>query len=121
MNKRVLVIDDDEEIVSSLCWILEQRGYDVLIARDGAEGLMRAERDAPDLILLDAVMPRRSGFLVLDRLAFRKSGGPRIIMMTATVEARYRDFAMSRGVDEFVEKPFDVAQLMTKVEMLLET
>lgn len=119
LKKRVLLVDDDEQILDALGCVLRERGYDVVVARDGVEGLARAERDAPDLIVLDVVMPRRSGFLVLERIRQRRLHSPRIIMVTATCEQRHRDFAALHGVDDFIEKPFDVAQLVTKVDQLL--
>lgn len=119
-KKRVLVVDDDEQILTSLECALQERGYDVLIARDGAEGLMRAERDAPDLIVLDVIMPKRSGFLVLDRIRSRHMTSPRIIMVTANEDQKHREFAESRGVDAFISKPFDVGQLVSKVDSLLQ-
>ena len=119
-KKRILVVDDDEQILTSLECALRERGYDVLIARDGAEGLMRAERDAPDLIVLDVVMPKRSGFLVLDRIRSRHRSLPRIIMVTANEDQKHREFAESRGVDAFIAKPFDVGQLVSKVDSLLQ-
>jgi len=119
-KKRVLLIDDDEQILESLRCALAERGYDVLIARDGTEGLVRAERDAPDLIVLDVVIPRRSGFLVLDRVRRRQVHSPRIIIITGNEEEWHRDFAESRGVDAFISKPFDVGEFVDNVESLLQ-
>lgn len=120
LRKRVLLVDDDEQVLESLGCVLQQHGFEVLVARDGAEGLMRAERDAPDLIVLDVVMPRRSGIQVLNRLRRRPLHSPRIILMTANDEQRHRDFAESKGVDAFIPKPFDIGQMVLKVELLLE-
>jgi DNA-binding response OmpR family regulator len=120
LRKRVLLVDDDEQVLESLGCVLQQHGFEVLLARDGAEGLMRAERDAPDLIVLDVVMPRRSGIQVLNRLRRRPLHSPRIILMTANDEQRHRDFAESKGVDAFIPKPFDIGQMVLKVELLLQ-
>ena len=68
VKKRVLVVDDDPELVASVRAALLTRGYDVSVAGDGAEALAQIERNRPDLMLLDLVMPRRSGFTVLDRM-----------------------------------------------------
>jgi len=88
--KRILLVDDDTEIIESLRYALRAKGYDVLVARDGNQGLALAERDDPDLMILDMMMPKRSGFLVLERLhRARKdeSKDPlRVIMITATRE-----------------------------------
>lgn len=118
--KRVLLVDDDEEILASVETALEQRGYEVIIARDGSEALMRAERDLPDLIILDVVMPKRSGFLVLDRIRKLPARSPHIIMVTASDEPRHRSFAESRGIDDFVVKPFDLGKLITKIDSLMQ-
>jgi DNA-binding response OmpR family regulator len=119
-GKRVLVVDDDEQIVEAVQCALEERGYEVLTAGDGAEGLVRAERDEPDLILLDVVLPKRSGFSVLDHLRRSKFRSKPIIMLTANDEPRHRDFAASCGADAFIAKPFDLGELMARVDALLE-
>ncbi|HHM12885.1 MAG TPA: response regulator, partial [Planctomycetaceae bacterium] len=65
---RILLVDDDAEIIEAMRYALQSRGYDVVIARDGNQGLVMAEREDPDLVILDMMMPKRSGFLVLERL-----------------------------------------------------
>ncbi len=64
--KRILLVDDDQEIVESMRLALEASGYQILIARDGNQGLAMAEREDPDLVILDMMMPKRSGFLGLE-------------------------------------------------------
>ena len=118
-RKRVLLVDDDAEILEVTRMALEEHGYEVLLAHDGAEALMRGERDAPDLIILDVVMPKRSGFAVLKRLRSRHGGSPRIIVMTANDPERYKAHAESHGADAFLPKPFDIDQLLIKVDSLL--
>ncbi len=118
-QKRVLLVDDDECIIEPVKYALESRGYKVCIARDGTEAIFRMERDAPDLVLLDMVMPRRSGFSVLQRLSDRASHAPRVIMMTGNAEPRHREHAESRGVDAFIAKPFNVVELVDRVDALL--
>ncbi|HEX6963329.1 MAG TPA: response regulator, partial [Lacipirellula sp.] len=66
-EKRILLVDDDAEIIESLRLALEAQDYQVLVARDGNQGLALIERENPDLIILDMMMPKRSGFLVLER------------------------------------------------------
>lgn len=119
-RQRVLMIDDDEQIVEAVQFALEERGYEVIIANDGAAGLMRAERDEPDLILLDVVMPKRSGFAVLEHLSRSQRRTPPIIMLTANDEQRHRDYAESCGASAFLPKPFDLAELVETVDGLLE-
>src|SRR5690349_7268034 len=82
-TKRILLCDDDYEIVESMRMLLESKGYAVLVARDGNQGLVMAERENPDLLILDMMMPKRSGFLVLEKLRRSRSEPMRIIMITA--------------------------------------
>jgi DNA-binding response OmpR family regulator len=118
-KKRVLLVDDDPELLESVRLALVMRGYEVLTARDGAEALARVERDRPDLMVLDLVMPRRSGLTVLDRMHRTAMRSTPIIMMTATDEPRHRDAAKLRGVSVFLSKPFAIEQLLSEVETIL--
>lgn len=119
LPKRVLLVDDDESIVEPLRHALADRGYEVLVARDGSEALRTVERDAPDLVLLDIVMPRRSGFSVLDRLSQGGMRPPPIIMLTANTEPQHRHYAESHGVAAYINKPFDLPALLERVDTLL--
>ena len=116
---RVLLVDDDESILEVISTAFSLKGYTVLEARDGSEALIRAERDAPDLVVLDLVMPRRSGFAVLDRLRQRHPTSPVIIVVTATTDPRHEQFAHDRGADAFFRKPFDVEDLLETAAALL--
>ena len=118
-KKRVLLVDDDPELLESVRLALMMRGYEVLTACDGAEALARVERDRPDLLVLDLVMPRRSGLTVLDRMRCTAMRSTPIIMMTATDEERHRDAAKLRGVSVFLSKPFAIEQLLTEVDTIL--
>ncbi|VAX36262.1 hypothetical protein MNBD_PLANCTO02-926 [hydrothermal vent metagenome] len=120
--KRVLLVDDDEEILAVTKMVLESNGYEVITAQDGCEGLTCIERDRPDVVVLDLVMPRRNGFSLLERLhvdASHPARSPRIIMTTGNDEQRHRDSAKSRGVDIFLPKPYDVDELIECIEKLL--
>lgn len=118
-QKRVLIIDDDEGLTEPLQLAIEAEGYQVLIAHDGNEGLMKIERDAPDLVLLDLVMPRRSGFAVLDSIANHKQSVPKIVMVTGNSEPKYRELALERGVNRFIPKPYHIEDLVKTVNELL--
>jgi DNA-binding response OmpR family regulator len=118
-KKRVLLVDDDPELLESVRIALVMRGYEVLTACDGAEALARVERDRPDLMVLDLVMPRRSGLTVLDRIRATAMRSTPIIMMTANDEERHRDAAKLRGVSVFLSKPFAIEQLLTEVDTIL--
>jgi DNA-binding response OmpR family regulator len=118
--KRVLVVDDDLQFLEAMRMVLERHGYEVLVAHDGHEGLVQAERESPDLIVLDVMMPRRSGFGVLDRIGGRGDAGPRIVIMTANDELRHREIAHAKGAHGFLRKPFDIPELLSTVERLLK-
>ncbi len=117
--KRVLLVDDDREIVESLRIALEAKGYEVLIARDGNQGLAMAERENPDLMILDMMMPRRSGFLVLERIRHTRPVPLRIIMITANEGSRHKAYAEMLGVDDYIRKPFAMDRLIASVDRLL--
>ncbi len=118
-GQRVLIVDDDGEIVESVKYALEQRGYAVLIARDGNQGLAMAEREDPDLVILDMMMPKRSGFLVLEKLRRSRPVPLRVIMITANEGSRHKAYAEMLGVDDYIRKPFAMDRLMESVDRLL--
>jgi DNA-binding response OmpR family regulator len=116
--KTVLVMDDDPEILGTICPLLQSKGYRVLTATDGNSGLATAEREAPDLVILDMMMPRTSGFLVLEKLKHRPMSGPRVIMITANEGAKHRAYAEMLGVDDYLCKPFPLERLLESVVRL---
>jgi DNA-binding response OmpR family regulator len=120
-SKRILLVDDDQEIVESMRTILEAKGYEVMVARDGNQGLALAERELPDLLILDMMMPKKSGFLVLERLKGKdaKTKNMPTIMITANEGGRHRAYAEMLGVDEYIRKPFAMDKLMDTVDRLL--
>jgi DNA-binding response OmpR family regulator len=121
--KTILLIDDDPDIVQAMRTILERAGYRVLAAHDGNAGLAVAEREAPDLVVVDMMMPRKSGFLVLEKLKSRKQAAPPVIMITANEGSRHRAYAEMLGVDDYLRKPFAMDKLLETVQRLcpLET
>ena len=117
--KRILLVDDDAEIIESLRFTLEAKGYEVLIARDGNQGLALAERKDPDLVILDMMMPKRSGFLVLEKLRRTRPVPMRVIMITANEGSRHKAYAEMLGVDDYIRKPFPMDRLIESVTRLL--
>jgi DNA-binding response OmpR family regulator len=117
--KRILLVDDDAEIIESLRLALESNGYDVLVARDGNQGLALTERENPDLVILDMMMPKRSGFLVLEKLRRTRENPPRVIMITANEGSRHKAYAEMLGVDDYLRKPFPMDRLIDSVNRLL--
>jgi DNA-binding response OmpR family regulator len=119
-KKRILLVDDDREIVESMRIALETLGYDILVARDGNQGLSLAEREDPDLVILDMMMPKRSGFLVLEKLRRTRPVPLRVIMVTANEGSRHKAYAEMLGVDDYIRKPFAMDRLIESVERLLK-
>jgi DNA-binding response OmpR family regulator len=117
-TKIILIIDDDREIVSGLKAVLEAKGYRVATAHDGAAGLSAAEREGPDLVIVDMMMPKKSGFLVLEGLKKQDAAGPKVIMMTANEGSRYKAYAEMLGVDDYLRKPFAMDKLLESVQRL---
>ncbi|MAD79620.1 MAG: response regulator transcription factor [Pirellulaceae bacterium] len=118
-KKRVLLVDDDPEIIDALRYALNAKGFETLIARDGNQGLAMAERDDPDLVILDMMMPKRSGFLVLEKLRRTHPVPVRVIMITANEGSRHKAYAEMLGVDDYIRKPFGMDRLLDSVERLL--
>jgi DNA-binding response OmpR family regulator len=118
-GRRVLLVDDDPEIIESMRTVLESKGYEILVARDGNQGLLMAERENPDLVVLDMMMPKRSGFLVLERLRRSHPVPMRVIMITANEGSRHKAYAEMLGVDDYIRKPFAMDRLLDSVQRLV--
>jgi DNA-binding response OmpR family regulator len=118
-GKRILLVDDDQEIVESMRLALGAKGFQVLVARDGNQGLVMCEREDPDLVILDMMMPKRSGFLVLEKLRRTRPVPLRVIMITANEGSRHKAYAEMLGVDDYIRKPFAMDRLIESVERLL--
>jgi DNA-binding response OmpR family regulator len=117
--RTILVVDDDHEIVESMRTVLENKGFRVLVARDGNAGLMIAERENPDLLVLDMMMPKKSGFLVLEKLRSRSGGLIPTIMITGNEGSRHRAYAEMLGVRDYIRKPFAMEKLVRSVERIM--
>jgi DNA-binding response OmpR family regulator len=117
--KRVLLVDDDPEIIDAIRYALEAKGFQIFIARDGNQGLAMAEREDPDLVILDMMIPKRSGFLVLEKLRRTREVPVKVIMITANEGARHKAYAEMLGVDDYIRKPFAMDKLVDAVQRLL--
>src|SRR6476620_3430165 len=118
-KKRVLLVDDDAEIIEAIRYALETKGFQIFIARDGNQGLAMAESEDPDLVIIDMMMPKRSGFLVLEKLRRTREVPVRVIMITANEGSRHKAYAEMLGVDDYLRKPFAMDKLVEAVERLL--
>src|SRR3954447_20121928 len=118
-SKVILLVDDDSEIIESMRTVLENKGYRVLVARDGNAGLTVAERENPDLLILDMMMPKKSGFLVLEKLKTRPGGLIPTIMITGNEGSRHRAYAEMLGVKDYIRKPFAIEKLVRAIDRVL--
>ncbi|MDO4550539.1 MAG: response regulator [Planctomycetia bacterium] len=118
-GKKILIIDDDQEIVESMQLALESKGYQVFCGSDGNQGLALTERESPDLLILDMMMPKRSGFLVMEKLRRTLRVPVRIIMITANEGNRHKTYAETLGVDDYIRKPFPMDRLLESVKRLI--
>jgi DNA-binding response OmpR family regulator len=116
--KKILLVDDDPDILGAMRTVFTQKGYHVLTASDGNAGLAVAERESPDVVVLDMMMPKKSGFLVLEKLKSRKGAGPKVIMITGNEGGRHRAYAEMLGVDDYIRKPFAMDKLVESVQRL---
>lgn len=120
MSQKVLIADDEANIVMSLEFMLKRQGYEVLIARDGIEALDTIRRERPRLVLLDGMMPGLSGFEVCEAVRADESlNDTQIVMVTA--KGRDTDIARGRGVgaNDYVVKPFSLKDLAAKVRDMI--
>ena len=120
MTHRILVVDDEPNIVMSLEFILQQSGFETAVARDGDEALEQVEQFRPDLVLLDVMMPRRDGFEVCQTLRAAGWDSLRIVMLTAKGRDTEVAKGLAVGADAYVTKPFSTRDLVAKVRELLE-
>lgn len=120
-HAKILVVDDETDLVSTVAYRLKFAEFDVITASNGLEGLERAKAEKPDLILLDTNMPQMDGHEMLERLraddALKRIP---VIMLTARCEAQDIATASAQGVSDYVTKPFDFGQLMEKIRTVLK-
>jgi DNA-binding response OmpR family regulator len=120
MRKRVLIADDEENIVTALEFLLQRRGYETRVAKNGDEALSEIERFAPDLVLLDVMMPRKSGYEVCQRVRGRPEWRHiKIIMLSAKGREVEVSKGVSLGADLYITKPFSNTELVAKIDGLL--
>jgi DNA-binding response OmpR family regulator len=120
MARKVLIVDDEPNIVLSLEFLMKQRGYETRVARDGDEALAEVERFRPDLVLLDVMLPRLDGFEVCQRLRAEGWSELKIVMLTAKGRDVEIEKGLALGADGYVTKPFSTAELVARVSDMLE-
>jgi DNA-binding response OmpR family regulator len=122
MTSKILIADDEPNILISLEYLMKREGYEVLVARDGEEALEVLRRERPRLVLLDVMMPRKTGFDVCQELRADESVKDTLVLML-TAKGRDTDVAkgLALGADAYMTKPFATRDLVQKVRELLGT
>lgn len=122
MSKKILVADDEPNIVTALEFLLQRNGFEVQVARNGDEALNLIESGRPDLVLLDVMMPLKSGYEVCKRIRERPDWSRIKVVM---LSAKGRDAEVARGLDAgadlYITKPFSTRDLLSKIKQLLGT
>lgn len=120
-GKSILVVDDDPDILTAITAGLADTGAKIETARDGSAAVTMAENNDFDLVILDIMLPQKSGFLVLEKLRQAKppEQRPRVIMITGNQGHRHRQYAEALGVDEYLNKPFRMERLLELTNKLL--
>ena len=121
MSKRVLVVDDEPNIVMSLEFLMRRAGFEVAVARNGREALEALDGTPPDLLLLDVMMPEFDGYEVCERIRARPEwNATKIVMLTARGREVERERGLSLGADAYVTKPFSTRDLVEQVKRMLD-
>ena len=128
MPDKILVVDDDPDILDAIAMILESQGYEVVTARDGIEGLATLKAENPDLMILDLMMPKMDGFAVCKELQdprwAKYKNVPILILTSVREEASRRRYELETGleldVDDYVEKPMSPDVLLERVSTLIK-
>ena len=121
MTHRILIADDEPNILLSLEYLMKREGYAVSVARDGEEALQAILRDRPELVLLDVMMPKKTGFEVCQEVRANDAARETLILML-TAKGRDTDVAkgLGSGADAYMTKPFSTKELVQKVREMLE-
>ncbi|MEX0703127.1 MAG: response regulator [Planctomycetales bacterium] len=117
-GKKILLIEDDREISSTIHGVLEAAGYEVAAAPNGVEGQRLVQSERPDLVITDMMMPRMGGFPILEFLRTLDTP-PKVIMITANEGGRHKAYAEMLGVSDYIRKPFAMDVLLDAIERAL--
>jgi len=118
--KKILVVDDEVDLVETVRFPLEMEGFDVLVSYNGEDALNQARKEKPDLIILDLMLPKLDGYKVCRLLKFdEKYKHIPILMLTAKTQEKDKTLGMETGANEYITKPFEMDYLMEKVKAYL--
>ena len=120
IKKKILLVDDEKDLVETVSFRLKAFGYEVIPAYDGKEALEKAKKEKPDLIILDLMLPKIDGYKVCRMLKFdEKYKNIPVIMFTARAQESDKELGLQVGADEYITKPFDAKVLLEKIKDLL--
>lgn len=120
MAHKILIADDEPNIVVSLEFLMKREGYEVRVAPDGEDALAQMAKFAPDLVLLDVMLPRRNGFEVCQEIrAHPEWRNAKVVMLTAKGRDTEMQKGLALGADAYITKPFATKELVTRVRQLL--
>ncbi len=121
MKKKILVVDDEDDILHFLELVLQEKGYQVISASGGQEALTRAQIDKPDLVLLDIMMPQMDGWEVLKLLRVdEETSRIPVAMLSARIEAKDRVQGLQEGAIDYICKPFSLQELFEKIQGIFQ-
>ena len=118
--KKIMVVDDEVDLVETLRFPLEMEGFEVLVSYNGEDALNKARKESPDLILLDLMLPKLDGYKVCRLLKFdEKYKHIPILMLTAKIQEKDKTLGIETGANEYITKPFEMDSLLEKVKRYL--
>ncbi len=122
MTKKILIVDDEPNIVTSLEFLMQREGYQVAVAVDGDEALAKVAEFTPDLVLLDIMLPKKSGFEVCQEVRLNPMWQAiKIVMLTAKGRDTEVQKGLAIGADAYMTKPFSTKELVARVKQLLDS
>jgi len=120
-KKKILIVDDEPDIVETLKFLIESEGFESIIALDGEEALKKAKEENPDIMILDVMLPKINGYKVCRLLKFdSKYKHIPILMVTARSQEEDKVIGEETGADEYITKPFDINELLEKIHFYLQ-
>lgn len=120
MKKKILIVDDEPNIVMTLEYTFKKKDFEVFIARDGSEALMILERNQPDVVLLDIMMPNVDGYQTLKKIKENDSlSNTKVVFLTAKNKASDIEKGLKLGADKYLTKPFSIKKIVSEINELL--
>lgn len=121
-KKKILIVDDEPDIVETLKFLMESEGFESITALDGEEALKKAKEENPDIMILDVMLPKINGYKVCRLLKFdSKYKHIPILMVTARSQQEDKVIGEETGADEYITKPFDINELLQKIHFYLRS